>query len=255
MTRRPDGWARPLAYDESASAYAKAAMSGPYHAFCDLPTVADLLGPVDGQRVLEAGSGPGWLAGWLAESGADVTCFDSSPAMVELTRSHVPPDVDVRHHTLPEPCSWIPDGSIDAVVSSLVIHHIEEREKVLKDFRRTLAPGGRVVLTSTHPFADWARTAGSYFDETALAVEWDIGVRCTFWRQPLDRWHDEFRRAGFFVDRLVEHRAPIGMRDEHPEAFEILENEPELIGYRLVPDSVLDSITSPDDRYEGSAAR
>ena len=49
-----------FSYDDTADAYAAGVDSRPYNALYERPAMLDLLPPLPGTRVLDAGCGPGW---------------------------------------------------------------------------------------------------------------------------------------------------------------------------------------------------
>jgi SAM-dependent methyltransferase len=48
----------------------------------------------------------------------------------------------------------------DLMLSSLVIHYLADWEPTLREFHRVLAPRGRLVLSTHHPFM-YMRISGS----------------------------------------------------------------------------------------------
>lgn len=110
-----------------------------------------LLGDVRGLSVLDAGCGTGRHSIELATAGANVSAFDLSPGM--LARARAKPGGDrVRffEHDLDEALP-IADGSIDLVISGLVLEHIRYMESVFREFRRVIRPTGRVIISTLHP--------------------------------------------------------------------------------------------------------
>lgn len=108
-------------------------------------------------HVLEIGAGSGAMAAELLALHPDVrmTVTDIDPAMVDaasarLGRHGERVTVQVADATaLP-----FPDGSFDAVVSWIMLHHTLEWEKALAETVRVVRPGGEVVgydLLSTAP--------------------------------------------------------------------------------------------------------
>jgi len=76
-------------YDEFADSFAVHAEDSPYNAHYDRPAVLDLIGDVRGQRILDAGCGPGLVAETFlaAEGGYRVLGCDLSGEMVERARA------------------------------------------------------------------------------------------------------------------------------------------------------------------------
>jgi len=100
-----------------------------------------LAGDVDGHRVLDAGCGSGPLSAALSAKGAIMTGFDSSPAMLEFARQRLGATADLYLADLSKPLPFA-DGSFDDVVSSLVLHYLEDWSAPLAELRRVLKPGG-----------------------------------------------------------------------------------------------------------------
>jgi len=232
MTTPADG--RPL-YDSFAGDYERHAAASPYNALYDRPAVLEVLGPVDGLRVLDAGCGPGFYAEALVVGGASVVAFDQSPEMARLARRRVGDGVAVRVHDLAEPLDWLEDESFDAAVLALVIHYVDDREAMLRELYRVLRPGGRLVVSTHHPTADWLRLGGSYFT-TGVVEEYlqDGKWLMRFWRQPLTATCAEFAAAGFLIERLVEPQPVAEMADRFPEDHQKLQREPGFMVFSLL---------------------
>lgn len=119
--------------------------------------LAALAGPRRGERFLDVGCGTGYLTRVVAPvvgPEGRVTGVDPSPAMVEYARGRAPANCDYQEgegQDLP-----FPDGSFDAVLSSLAVHHIPEgeRARALREMFRVLRPGGRLVVAEFRPPAN-----------------------------------------------------------------------------------------------------
>lgn len=114
----------------------------------------ELLDPLPGERVLDIGSGPGYLAAALAErvgrSGA-VCAVDPSPAMNALAEQKavgLPQSTVGVGDALALP---FPDGGFDAAVSTQVYEYVADMPAALVELGRVLRPGGRVLILDT----DW----------------------------------------------------------------------------------------------------
>jgi SAM-dependent methyltransferase len=233
MTRE----ARPPRFDGFAAEYERHALDSAYNAWYDRPAVLSLLGEVDGLRILDAGCGPGLYAEELMSRGAEVVGFDESPEMVRLARARVPA-LDVRVHDLETPLGWLQDGSFDAALMALVIHHIDDRVGALRELWRVLRPAGRLVISTHHPTLDWVRLGGSYFLQEAIEEDWHDGRwHVRYWRQPLQGTCDEFAQAGFLIERLIEPRPHPDMSERYPEDHAKLMRQPGFIAFRLLKPS------------------
>lgn len=227
-------------YDEMAQAFEAHALDGAYNAHYDRPAVLALVGDVVGCRILDAGCGPGLYARELIARGAEVVAVDGSQPMIELARQRLGPSAEIQHADLNERLPF-DDEQFDLVVCALVIHHLNDRGGVLREFFRVLQPGGHVVLSTQHPTTDWLRKGGSYFD---IQQEEDIWKRddrsyiVRFWREPLTSLCAAIAEAGFLIARLVEPIPAETMRDRWPDDWEKLNREPSFLVLRLVKPEV-----------------
>src|SRR5215831_15708210 len=109
-----------------------------------------------GDRLLDVGCGPGYLARMLAEAtGPDgsVVGIDAAPEMIEYASRRARGLANCRFQ--PGAAQAIPfaDGAFDVVTSSLVMHHLpqEERGRAVREMLRVLRPGGTLVLADYQP--------------------------------------------------------------------------------------------------------
>jgi len=111
------------------------------------PAVRRVLGTIEAGDALDAATGTGRHAAFLAARGHRVTGVDSSDAMLAIARAKVP-DADFR---LGELTSLpLEDGSVDLVVCGLALTHQPALEPVLSEFARVLRPGGHLVTSDIH---------------------------------------------------------------------------------------------------------
>ncbi|WP_051793067.1 class I SAM-dependent methyltransferase [Amycolatopsis jejuensis] len=222
-------------YEVFADDFLDHAQDGFYNAHYDRPACLELLGDVAGLHVLDAACGPGLYAEELTARGAQVTGFDLSPRMVELSRERVPAG-EFRVQNLAEPISWLPDASVDRVLFALALEYVDDRVAALRELRRVLRPDGALVLSRQHPFGDWLRHGGNYFEDRVIEEVWSRGWRVRYWLTPLERTCDELREAGFLIEQLREGRPPAAAAEVDPERHARLDREP--IGFlaiRAVP--------------------
>jgi SAM-dependent methyltransferase len=221
-------------YEDFADSFAVHAEHSAYNAHYDRPAVLGLLGDVAGRRILDVGCGSGLYAAELAHRGADVVGFDASVRLVELARQRVGSGADLRVHDVRDPVDWLGDESMDEAIMALMLHHLDDPVPALREVHRVLRPGGRLVVSTVHPVADWRQSGGSYFTDEMIDDTWNAGWRVRFRRAPLTRWCAEFWEAGFLIERLVEPLPAESMRDRFPDTYDKLTVEPFFIVFVLV---------------------
>ncbi|MGA9858841.1 MAG: class I SAM-dependent methyltransferase [Solirubrobacteraceae bacterium] len=99
-----------------------------------------------GDRVLDLGCGAGDLTADLASTGAHVLGIDVAEAALRRARRRHP-ELDFRRAEIGEALP-IEEQSCDVVWASEVIEHVADTEHWLREVRRVLAPGGRLLLTT-----------------------------------------------------------------------------------------------------------
>ena len=106
-----------------------------------------------GERVLDIGSGPGFLACEMASAvgaSGSVTGIDPSPDMLSLAAGRRAP----AHVTFgPGDATDLPfaDGMFDVVTSTQVYEYVADMPRALSEARRVLRRGGRLLVLDT----DW----------------------------------------------------------------------------------------------------
>ena len=212
--------------------FALNADASPYNAYTDRPAVLGLAGDVEGAEVLDLGCGAGHYAAELAARGARVTGIDGSAALLRRARDRVPGRVTLRLHDLEQPLDFSADASFDGIVCALVIHHITNRRGLLAEARRVLRPCGWLVMSTTHPTSDWRYFGGSYYDESWVDFPFGPGS-LRFQRMTLEMLLGELLDAGFSLERLVEPRPGVELRDIDEAAYNRLHERPWLVAVRL----------------------
>ncbi len=100
-----------------------------------------------GKRVLDAASGEGYGSFLLARDATSVVGVDVSAEAVAHARQRYPRS-NLRFEAASVTALPLPDASIDLVVSFETIEHLTAQAPMLAEFRRVLAPGGVLVISS-----------------------------------------------------------------------------------------------------------
>jgi ubiquinone/menaquinone biosynthesis C-methylase UbiE len=159
-----------LEYDREASARLERA-----YATADVQAQRDAvrltLAARPGEAIIDLGSGPGILACELAVEvgpGGKVTAVDVSPEMNAIAsrradEAGLGERIDV---VLGDVAALaFPDACFDAAVSTQVLEYVGDVDRALREWRRVLRPGGRLVLLDT----DWDTLVCSARDEARTA--------------------------------------------------------------------------------------
>jgi ubiquinone/menaquinone biosynthesis C-methylase UbiE len=144
-----------------------------------------------GDRVLDVGTGPGYLAlaaSQLVVPGGAAVGIDASPEMVERARQRAAhAGAPAEYQVASAAALPFEDGSFDVVVTRLVVHHLsgDVRARALTEMHRVLRPGGRLVIAD---MASRAATTGHHLvahllgnhpevDDELGRLAWDAGFR------------------------------------------------------------------------------
>jgi SAM-dependent methyltransferase len=179
------------AWDRAADPYTRGQETGRdyyRHEFFGPAQVA-MCGDVRGLRVLDLGSGSGYLARELARRGARVTGVDLSPRMIEHARRREaaePLGVEYVVDDAAEVAARFAPESFDLAVSCMALQDMPAPDAVLRAARAVLRPAGRLVASITHPctdtpFRQWERgpdgakrwlCVDRYFERATLRYAW-----------------------------------------------------------------------------------
>lgn len=113
------------------------------------PVADRLLAAADlqpGERVLDVACGTGIaarLAAPLVGATGSVTGLDVAPEMIDVARAIAP---TIEWHVGDAAALPFPDDAYDVVLCQMGLMFMEDRDGAVREMRRVLAPGGRVVV-------------------------------------------------------------------------------------------------------------
>jgi SAM-dependent methyltransferase len=141
------------------------------------------LGEGRGRRALDVGAADGFLAELLTRQGWQVTALERDPEQAAKARGRchevIVADLDSAAPRL--------EGVFDAIVYGDVLEHLSDPLPVLVALNRSLAAGGRVIVSVPNVAHLWVRLS-------LLLGRWDYGDRGI-----LDRTHLRFFTRRSFV--------------------------------------------------------
>lgn len=158
-------------------------------------------------RVLDVATGSGYTAAGFAPLVRAVVGLDVSPGMLAQARAKAPPNARFEEgsaEALP-----FPDASFDLVTCRIAPHHFASVPAFLRESRRVLVPGGRLLIADT-----------TVPDDAPDVAAWQNHVECL--RDPSHQrnhsplaWRAMVQAAGFAVEELALRGSPIDMTLEN----------------------------------------
>lgn len=138
------------------------------------PLLIEFAGVGEGERVLDAGCGTGSLSLSMARltKAAEIVGIDASKGFIEYARAHNS-DPRVRFELGDAQNLSYPSGWFDRCLSLLVVNHISDTPKALKEICRVTQPGGMVAT------AMWDGTGGNEFNDRMWSVAVTIDANVT----------------------------------------------------------------------------
>lgn len=224
-------------YNAFAEAYVAETESSLVNAHYERPAILALAGEIADLHILDVGCGAGALLADLRQNGATVTGLDASEEMLNLARTRLGPDIDLRHADLREKLPF-DDGAFDVVIASLVLHYLEDWSRPLNEIRRVLAPGGRLIASVDHPFQSQTQSDSndSYHAVRPRFFEWNLGgtsALMMFWHRSLSSMTDAFAAADLQIVSINEPQPDPVAAKLDSELFERLATTPNFLFFEL----------------------
>lgn len=149
-----------------------------------------------GERVLDVGCGTGIVARLAAEQvgkSGRVAGLDPNPGMLAVAGAVAPPELGIEWHQAAAESMPLPDGAFDVVLCQMSLQFFSDRVQALKEMRRVLADGGRVVLSVPGPIAP-------LFEVLADAMGRHIAPQAAGFVRTVFALHDEHEVEGLLED-------------------------------------------------------
>jgi len=163
------------------------------------PLAADLVSAAalrPGERILDVACGTGVVtrlaAARVGEAGA-VAGLDVNPGMLAVARSVMPSDAAVDWYETSAEAMPLADASFDVVLCQMGLQFIPDKVQALKEIRRVLGPGGRLVLNLPGPTPD-------LFVGMCDALAQHIDSQCAKFVDVVFSLHDAHRLKGMMAE-------------------------------------------------------
>ena len=168
--------------------------------------MAQLLGPDKNLKILDIGTGTGFLALLLAEMGYNVTGVDWAMAKIQKAKDKAAASkIYVNFEVQDAETLSFPDDTFDAVVSRHVIWTLADPLTAARDWTRVLRKGGKVIADIPHMKS---HSGSHHFGE-------EVGRNLPFYNgaEP-EKVADMFREAGLTRVDLLMLEKPVDQNKE-----------------------------------------
>ena len=126
------------------------------------PPLLQLVGQVNGLRVLDLACGNGYLSRRFARQGALVTSVDTNvPLIARVQAREEREQLGIRYHIADAArLEMLTENQFDLVVCNMALMDIEDAATAFQEVARVLRPQGRFVASLAHPCFDKVKTSG-----------------------------------------------------------------------------------------------
>lgn len=185
-------------FDEQATSYLTSAVHANGE---DLHALQKYLINCETAKVLDLGSGAGHVSFTVADKVESVIAFDLSDAMLEVVATTAKERGLNNISTIKGNVESLPfeSHSFDLIISRYSAHHWHDVEQALREVRRVLKPGGRVifidVVSPGHPIFDLYLQTVEVLRDTSHVRDY-----------PASEWSNMFNNARLFLKNIESFR-------------------------------------------------
>ncbi|MDQ0233251.1 class I SAM-dependent methyltransferase [Metabacillus malikii] len=171
-----------------------------YNDFVEQPAIKSAISTLNGKTVLDLGCGNGQFSKYCVDNGAvKVTAVDISMNMIEQAKH------ENKHDKIDYICTPIEDYEVknqkfDLIVSSLMIHYVEDYTELIEKVESLLNKNGEFIFSTEHPIVTSRKEMNNWMkDEGGNKLHWK-----------LDHYQEEGKREQhWYVDGVVKYHRTI----------------------------------------------
>ncbi len=212
-------------YDRFAQNYSDAMLEeGDYYHKTQIdPYIYKIIGNPKGKIIYDLGCGNGYISRNLAKKGAKMFASDISSELIKTAKGkseglgityQVRDGIDFGEFK---------KNKFDFVVLNMVIHYIEDLDKLFRGVSKVLKKGGILVFSTSHffrpdhPYSDWIKgdidgkeklfiKVTNYLESYFVKVKswWDKKTELKIYNRPLNKFINIMSKYGLFVKEVYE---------------------------------------------------
>ena len=186
-----------------------------YGPCCPTEEDLNLLGEVQGKKIIELGCGGGQCSIALAKRGATCTGIDLSEEQIKFAKN-LARENDVKVNFIQgdiENLSMVDNESIDIAFSAYVFDWVQNLDEVFKEAFRILNKTGIIVFSMGHPFyiclgespnPDDLKLKLGYFQRDILEKDGNTGLTINYKLPTIGDIINGLISTGFCIEKIVE---------------------------------------------------
>ncbi|OGN98581.1 MAG: hypothetical protein A2Y89_05650 [Chloroflexi bacterium RBG_13_51_18] len=196
------------------------------------PAVIARLPSLKGKNVLDTGCASGFFTEYALKNGARVTAVDISKVMTERLVARIKSvKLTIFCADISRPMSFLKSNTYDCVICSLVLHYIKDWEPLLAELHRVLKKGGRLVISTHHPFEMYQYLKlPSYYDFKMVEDTWGSSgprpFKVHYYVRPLKEVLRPIVRSKFNIISIDEPLPTKECKELAPEVYKRLMERP-----------------------------
>jgi len=196
------------------------------------PSMIARLPSLKGKNVLDIGCASGFFTEHALKNGANVTAVDLSKVMIDRLASRIKSTkFKIFCADISQPMPFLKSNSFDCVICSLVFHYIKEWEPLLAELYRVMKEGGRLVISTHHPFEMYLYLKPpSYFDFNLVEDTWGSSgphpFKVHYYIRPLNEVLRPIIQSQFKIISIDEPLPTEKCKEKDPETYKRLGERP-----------------------------
>ncbi|MBI1908839.1 MAG: class I SAM-dependent methyltransferase [Deltaproteobacteria bacterium] len=201
----------------------------PYRRLVMLPTILGLLPSIRGKKVLDIGTGNGFLIPHLLRKKPRIVVgIDKSSELLSIAKTRLPQNVRLIQGDITK--KFVLDETpFDVAICNFVLNEIENLFVACKNIARQFHKNSTLIVGVLHPFYSLGQylRAGNktvkdferYFSEkkiTEIYRNSRESIRLENFSRPLSAYINALLEAGFIIEKTIEPQTPFRVVRENP---------------------------------------